>query len=176
MGSWNAMTYDGKETILRVVREEAEGFFDLVEQPTAWEAATACADWQTRDIVGHLVDVTETYFERFDAARSGAEVEPAYGADSAPRVHGPAARVLRPDTEPCDVGIRITSGPNAGDTLVRITPAGLSYEPGDVSGLGTVIEFDPGSFVLTTFGRCNAGTIRGDRSVADRYLNVFFRI
>ena len=25
-----------------------------------------------------------------------------------------------------------------------------------------VLEFDPGSFVLTAFGRSNAGTIRGD--------------
>ena len=38
-----------------------------------------------------------------------------------------------------------------------------------------VIEFDPGSLVLTAFGR-NAGTIRGDRAVADRFLNSFFRI
>jgi hypothetical protein len=51
----------------------------------------------------------------------------------------------------------------------------MEYEAGDVSGL-TTLEFDPGSFVLTTFGRSNAGTIRGERSVADRYLNLFFRI
>jgi hypothetical protein len=30
--------------------------------------------------------------------------------------------------------------------------------------------------VLTTFGRCSSGTVRGDLSVADRYLNLFFRI
>jgi hypothetical protein len=51
----------------------------------------------------------------------------------------------------------------------------MSYEPTDVSDL-TVIEFDPGSFVLTAFGRSNSGTIRGDRSTADLYLNLFFRI
>ena len=39
-----------------------------------------------------------------------------------------------------------------------------------------MIEFDPGSFVLTAFGRSNAGTIRGDVAVADRFLNLFFRI
>ena len=33
-----------------------------------------------------------------------------------------------------------------------------------------------GERVLTAFGRSNAGTIRGDRAVADRYLNLFFRI
>jgi hypothetical protein len=78
--------------------------------------------------------------------------------------------------DPCELGVRITSGPNAGDTLVRVGPDGMDYETGDVTGLPTVLEFDPGSFVLTAFGRSNAGTIRGDRAVADRYLNLFFRI
>jgi hypothetical protein len=84
--------------------------------------------------------------------------------------------VASTDEEPCAVGIRITSGPNAGDTRVSVGPDGLDYEPGDASDLPAVIEFDPGSFVLTAFGRSNSGTIRGDRTVADRYLNVFFRI
>jgi hypothetical protein len=30
--------------------------------------------------------------------------------------------------------------------------------------------------VLTAFGRCNAGTVRGDRDLAERFLNCFFRI
>jgi len=76
----------------------------------------------------------------------------------------------------CEVGIRITSGPNAGDTRISATPDGMTYEPADVSKLQTVIEFDPASFVLTAFGRCNAGTIRGDVATADRFLNLFFRI
>jgi hypothetical protein len=45
-----------------------------------------------------------------------------------------------------------------------------------VSGLPAVIEFDPGTLVLTAFGRVNAGTIRGGRVVADQFLNSFFRI
>jgi len=80
------------------------------------------------------------------------------------------------DPEPCELGIRITSGPNAGDTRVTVGPDGMSYEQAAAGGVGTVLEFDPGSFVLTAFGRSNAGTIRGDRAVADRYLNLFFRI
>jgi hypothetical protein len=40
----------------------------------------------------------------------------------------------------------------------------------------TVIDFDAGSLVLTTFGRSNSGTVRGDQFIADRYLNLFFRI
>ena len=80
------------------------------------------------------------------------------------------------DSEAFEVGIRITCGPNAGDTLVHIGPSGMDYEPADLSDVSTVLEFDPGSFVLTAFGRSNAGTVRGDQKLASRYLNVFFRI
>jgi hypothetical protein len=39
-----------------------------------------------------------------------------------------------------------------------------------------VLEFDAASFVLTVFGRSNAGTIRGDAALAEQHLNLFFRI
>lgn len=272
MSSWDAMSPDGKDTILRVVRREAEGFLALAERPGVWEEPTGSREWQVRDVVGHIVDVTENYFERFEAARGGLEVEPAYGLpgmaarldgqakafrnvpqqelverlrtdfaemmgllealtpqdwtglqvphfymgplpaffypafqlmdygvhswdlrQGTGRAHGfsgEAADLLvpfmfvlwqytvpaDPARERSDVGIRITSGPNAGDTLVHVGPAGMAYEPGAVTAAVTMLEFDPGSFVLTAFGRCNAGTIRGDRAIADRYLNLFFRI
>jgi hypothetical protein len=110
------------------------------------------------------------------------------GTGRAHALHGEVGDLLTPfmfvlwkytvaaaDIEPGEVGIRVTSGPNAGDTRVSFGPSGMDYAPGDVSDL-TVIEFDPASFVLTAFGRCNAGAIRGDRAVADRFLNLFFRI
>jgi hypothetical protein len=78
-------------------------------------------------------------------------------------------------SEAVAIGIRV-SARNAVDYLVNITPEGLSYAQEDVSGMPAVIEFDPGSLVLTAFGRVNAGTIRGDRAVADKFLNSFFRI
>lgn len=271
MSSWNAMSYDGKETILRVVRQEAEQFFALVDHDEVWERPTGAGHWQVRDVVGHLVDTTEAYFTAFDAARAHSDVEPAYGlpgmaervdrmatalrtepraalverlrADfdkvmgifdaltrddwtdlmvphfymgplpaffypafqlmdygvhswdlrqgtgAAHALSGEVADLLTPfmfvlwqytvasaEPEPCELGVRITSGANAGDTRVTVGAGGFAYAPGDVSGLPAVIEFDPGSFVLTAFGRSNAGTVRGDRAVADRYLNLFFRI
>jgi len=272
MSGWNAMTYEGRDTLLRVLRHEAEGFFPLVAQPGAWEAPTACQGWQVRDVVGHMVDTTEGYFGGFDAARGHSEVEPPLGmramaerindralghrsgghaelverlrVDSAKatemfealgpdewaglqvphsymgplpaffypvlqlmdyavhawdirqgagRAHGisgDAADLLvpfmlglwrltadiGPDTEPFEIGIRVTSGHNAGDTKVRVAAAGMNYGPADLGGMRTVIEFDAGSLVLTAFGRCNAGTIRGDAQLADRFLNLFFRI
>ena len=111
------------------------------------------------------------------------------GTGRAHGLDGEAADLLVPfmfvlwkyTTEPADgvafdMGIRVTSGPNAGDTRVHVDANGMDYEPGDASDLDTVLEYDPGSFVLTAFGRGNAGTIRGDRGKADRYLNQFFRI
>jgi uncharacterized protein (TIGR03083 family) len=77
--------------------------------------------------------------------------------------------------EPFELGLRVT-GRNAGDHRVRIAPEGISFEQGSLDDLPTVIEFDPGSFVLTAFGRSNSGTIRGEVGPADRYLNLFFRI
>ena len=87
MSQWNAMSPDGKDTILRVVRNEAEQFFTMVDSDDCWEAPTGAGHWQVRDSVGHLVDTTEAYFISFDAARSNSEVDPAYG------LPGMAARV-----------------------------------------------------------------------------------
>jgi hypothetical protein len=81
-----------------------------------------------------------------------------------------------PDIEPFNIGVRILSGPNAGDNRITVSPDGMTYEQGDVSDLPAVVEFDPGSFVLTAFGRFNGGTVRGDKALADRFLGMFFRI
>ena len=52
----------------------------------------------------------------------------------------------------------------------------MQYETGSVDDLPTVLDFDAGSLVLTTFGRSNAGTVGGNPALADRFLNLFFRI
>jgi uncharacterized protein (TIGR03083 family) len=272
MGEWDATTYEGKDTILRVVRQEAAKLFDLVASPDVWERETACARWTARDVVGHLVDTTEGYFVAFDAARSNTEPAPPHGLGAMSRlagdraiefrkmsqkemlerlhtdfdkvmellegigpddwgglivthaymgpvpafiyaagqlmdyaVHswdiregsgrshamsGEAADLLVPfmfiiwqstispdaDLTPFELGVRVTSGHNAGDVRVRISPDGMTYEAGSVDNLPCVLEFDPASLVLTAFGRCNVGTVRGDAAVADRFLNLFFRI
>lgn len=271
MGEWDPTSYEGKDTILRIVRDEAERFFALADPPEAWERTTACDGWTTRDVVGHLVDTTEGYFEAFDAARAGAETPPAYGLtgmgmraneqatkfrgteqtemvsrlredftkmmsmleDIGPDdwsgfivphfymgslpayfyaagqlmdyavhswdiregtgrehgIYGDAADLLVPfmfvlwlstikpdaDLTPFEIGIRVT-GHNGGDYRVSIGEGGMSYELASVDDLPTVIEFDAASLVLTTFGRANAGTVRGDPALAERFLNLFFRI
>jgi uncharacterized protein (TIGR03083 family) len=79
MSEWNAMTYEGKDTILQVVRTEAERMFEMAERPGAWDAPTACPGWSTKDVIAHIVDTTEGYFRSFDAAR---------GTGQAPAPHG----------------------------------------------------------------------------------------
>jgi len=271
MSEWNAMTYQGKDTILRVVRDQANQMFTLAEQPSAWEAPTACESWEVRDVIGHLVDTMEGYFKAFDVARSGATAENAYGLLGMHERAGDQARAFRslsqqemmdrvrgdfdkmmgilgplneeewtsmivphfymgpvpafiyaagqlmdygvhtwdilegtgrahaldadaadllvpfmfiiwqatikPDAniEPLTIGIRV-SGRNGGDTRVSVGESGMTYEPGDISDLPAVIEFDPAGLVLTAFGRINGGTASGDTALADRFLNLFYRI
>jgi len=79
MSGWNAMSYDGKDNLLGVVREQADLLFAMAEAPEAWEAPTACVGWSVRDVVGHLVDTTEAYFVSFDAARGKGQAADALG-------------------------------------------------------------------------------------------------
>lgn len=67
----NSMDYSGKDTVLDVVRTDNDEFFKLVDNPKNWEVQTRCTDWQVRDIVGHMIDVTEGYLSRWDMARKG---------------------------------------------------------------------------------------------------------
>ena len=272
MGKWDATTYEGKDTILRVVREEAEKTFDLVADPECWDRNTACARWTTRDVVGHLVDTTEGYFAAFDAARAHSDADPEFsltqmsqvagdraigfrastqgqmlerlrtdfdkimelldgigpddwtglmvthpymgrvpaffyaagqlmdyavhswdireGAGREHAMSGDAADLLVPfmfvlwqstlkpdaDKSPFELGVRVFGGHNAGETRISITPDGMTYAPGDLDDLPCVLEFDAAGLVLTTFGRCRAGTVRGDQGIAERFLNLFYRI
>jgi uncharacterized protein (TIGR03083 family) len=68
---WDATNYAAKDNLLRVVREEAETFFGLAEVPENWHSPTTSGHWQVRDLVGHLVDTTEGYLERFETTRAG---------------------------------------------------------------------------------------------------------
>jgi len=271
MSKWNAMTYEGKDTILRVVRREADEMFALAAQPGAWDAPTACESWQVKDIIGHVVDTTEGYFAAFDTARAGTEAPAPHGLLVMHEMAGASAQAfgdlsqqemlsraradldqmmgileplteeewgglivthsymgpvpafiyaagqlmdygvhtwdirqgsgrahalpadtadllvpfmfiiwqytIRPDADlsPFTIGIRV-SGRNAGDTRVSISDQGMSYEPGAIDDLPAIVEFDPGSMVLTAFGRVNGGTAIGDAALADRFLNLFYRI
>jgi uncharacterized protein (TIGR03083 family) len=72
---WDATDYAAKDNLLRVVREEAERLFAFADVPEHWQTPTTSGHWQLRDIVGHLIDTTEGYIDRFDTTRSGGTAE-----------------------------------------------------------------------------------------------------
>jgi len=79
MNEWDATDYAAKDNLLRVVRLEAGALFDMAEDGDRWTASTGCPQWEVRDIVGHLIDVTESYFTGFDAAAAGGQVDDPLG-------------------------------------------------------------------------------------------------
>jgi uncharacterized protein (TIGR03083 family) len=272
MSSWNFLDPASRDTLLALVQREAEGMFALVDTDEAWTKPTGAGHWQARDVVGHLVDTTETYFVSFDAARgngappqlvpllymamhvdagaqalrrvqqaelvarcrkdfdrmmatfaeltdaewSGLMVPHKYmgplpasfyaifqlvdyavhswdirqGTGRSHALAGDSADMLvplcfilwsatpkiDPGIKPYQIGIRITTGANAGDRVASVGPEGVTIAEGPIDGLPATIEFDPASFVLTAYGRTNAGTVRGDATLAHGFLAGFFRI
>jgi uncharacterized protein (TIGR03083 family) len=71
----NSMDYSGKDTVLDVIKKEASDFFKLVDDPKNWNVQTRCTEWQTRDLVGHMIDVTEGYLTRWDKAKRGEQAD-----------------------------------------------------------------------------------------------------
>lgn len=68
MSPVNSMDYSGKDTVLDVIKRESSDFFKLVDDPRNWKVQTRCTEWETRDVVGHMIDVTEGYLTRWDKA------------------------------------------------------------------------------------------------------------
>ncbi len=69
MTAVNSMDFSGKDTVLNVIRRESSDFFQLVDDPKNWNVQTRCTEWEVRDMVGHMIDVTEGYLTRWDKAR-----------------------------------------------------------------------------------------------------------
>jgi uncharacterized protein (TIGR03083 family) len=69
MAPVNSMDFSGKDTVLDVIRKESRDFFNLVDDPKNWNVQTRCTEWEVRDMVGHMIDVTEGYLTRWEKAR-----------------------------------------------------------------------------------------------------------
>src|SRR5207302_10960242 len=70
----NPMAAEAKDTVLEVLRRDQKKFFDLVENPKNWNVQTRCTEWEVRDLVGHMIDVTEGYLVRWETAKTGETV------------------------------------------------------------------------------------------------------
>ena len=67
----NPMAAEAKDTVMAVLRRDQEKFFGLVEDPKNWNVQTRCTEWEVRDLVGHMIDVTEGYLGRWEIAKRG---------------------------------------------------------------------------------------------------------
>ena len=76
---------------------------------------------------------------------------------------------------PYAIGIR-TTGQNGGDTRFDVSDKGLRLAPGDIDTCRAILEFDPATLVLAAYGRVNAGTVRGDRQIANSFRSLFVSI
>jgi uncharacterized protein (TIGR03083 family) len=74
MSEWNFMDPASRGNLKTAIRREYEAMVEMASAPGAWENPTAAGEWQYRDIIGHLVAVTEGYFVSVDAARGNGEV------------------------------------------------------------------------------------------------------
>jgi uncharacterized protein (TIGR03083 family) len=74
----NPMAYSSKDVVLDVIRTERARFYEVIDNPANWLVDTRCEGWQVRDMVGHMIDVTEGYLKRWEMARRG-ELPPGLG-------------------------------------------------------------------------------------------------
>ncbi len=67
----NTMDYSAKDLMLDVIRTERAKFYRIIDDPANWESPTRSGHWQVRDLVGHMIDVSEGYLTRWNMAHRG---------------------------------------------------------------------------------------------------------
>ena len=65
------MAYSSKDTVLDIARTDRANFYNIIDDPKNWYVQTRCSEWEVRDMVGHMIDVTEGYLTAWDMARKG---------------------------------------------------------------------------------------------------------
>jgi uncharacterized protein (TIGR03083 family) len=93
--TWDFLNPASKRRLLGLLQREVDEMFELAAEPGRWHAPTACAGWELRDMVGHLVAETEGYLSAFDVARRGAAAEEPIGVAGMAKAADEAARALR---------------------------------------------------------------------------------
>jgi hypothetical protein len=76
---------------------------------------------------------------------------------------------------PYSIGIR-TTGHNGGDTRIDVAPHGIRSACADIAECAAILEYDPGTLVLTGYARLNGGTVHGDPQVATKFRSLFISI
>ena len=88
---------------------------------------------------------------------------------------GPRRCEAGPEGSSVSLGVRILAGPNAGDNRISVSQEGMTYRRAGVNDLGSdrVRSWQLRPHCLRAL---NGGTVRGDKKLADRFLDGFFRI
>ncbi|MFF3569291.1 maleylpyruvate isomerase family mycothiol-dependent enzyme [Nocardia jiangxiensis] len=65
--------YAGKETLIRLIRQEFKDCFDLLVEASEeqWHNQTPCELWEVRDMAGHLLDAAYGYLGYFKQGEQG---------------------------------------------------------------------------------------------------------
>jgi uncharacterized protein (TIGR03083 family) len=93
--TWNFQDPASKGRLLGVLRREIDEMFDLAADPAHWHTPTACPGWEVRDMIGHLLDATESYLTGFDIARHGGTAPEPVGVADMAQASDRAARAYR---------------------------------------------------------------------------------
>jgi uncharacterized protein (TIGR03083 family) len=93
--TWDFQDPASKGRLLGALRTESDAMFDLAAEPSRWHTPTACEGWELRDMIGHLVDATESYLTAFDIARRGGAAPAPVGVVGMAEASDEAARAFR---------------------------------------------------------------------------------
>jgi uncharacterized protein (TIGR03083 family) len=93
--TWNFLDPAAKPRLLGEIERELAAMFELAAEPAHWTTPTACEGWEVRDMIGHLVDVSEAYVDAFAQARSGNSARTAVGVSGMANAAFDAARAFR---------------------------------------------------------------------------------
>jgi uncharacterized protein (TIGR03083 family) len=93
--TWDFQNPASKDRLLGVLRHEMDEMFELATEPAHWHTPTACPGWEVRDMVGHLLDATESYLTGFAIARHGGSAPEPVGVAGMAKASDEAARAFR---------------------------------------------------------------------------------
>jgi uncharacterized protein (TIGR03083 family) len=93
--TWDFRNSASKGRVLGALRNEINKLFALTDDPTRWHTPTACPGWEFRDMIGHLIDATESYLTGFEIAHRGGAAPESVGVVGMAQASDRAARAFR---------------------------------------------------------------------------------
>src|SRR5581483_3568851 len=88
---------EGKDHLLSRLRQEYRDLLEIASglDDKEWAATSPCEEWEVRDVVGHMVDVAESYLGYFTLAEKGWDVGAPLGWGAYPKALSACAQAYR---------------------------------------------------------------------------------